>query len=185
MSGPLADIVRMDDREHFTVRQARRVHRVAAIPRARSRRQFLREAGATATAVGLISLSWVPTARRAWASHPEDDMAPTSGANLCGDLGSWVDDDNCQGCNRTTCGGCCADSNWHKHASGSGFALRPNDCDGPGGTGNWDGWKWKATACCPNGRQDQVWRCHDGWRLQPGDDEPTVCKFRTNNGSAC
>jgi hypothetical protein len=184
MSPGFPSIVRLDDRKHQTVRRARRVHRTATVSVTRSRRQFLRDAGATVTVVGLISLSWVPTARRAWASHPEDDMAPTTGAQLCGALGSWVDDDDCQGCHRTTCGGCCADSNWHKHG-GIDFALRPNQCDGPNNTGNWDGWRWKATACCPNGRQDQVWRCHDGWRIQTGDDEPTVCKFRTNDGSAC
>jgi hypothetical protein len=189
MSIRFAQIVRLDDRNHPTVRQARRVHRFAGIPATRTRRQFLRDAGVTATVLGLISLSRVPTARRAWASHPEDDMAPTSGAQLCGDLGSWVDDDDCQGCHRTTCGGCCnPDSHWHRHGGDSGFALRPNHCDGPNGTGNWDGWKWKATACCPNGRRDQVWRCHDGWRLNgsgSADDERTVCKFRTNDGSAC
>lgn len=188
MTLAFADIVRLDDRRHPTVQSAPRVRRIAAVPMVRTRRQFLRDAGATATAVGLIAISWMPTARRAWASHPEDDMAPREGAQLCGALGSWVDDDDCQGCNRTTCGGCCADSGWHKHGASSGYALRPNECDGPNGSGNWDGWRWKATACCPNGRRDQIWRCHDGWRLNgsgTADDERTVCKFRENAGSAC
>jgi len=180
-----AEIVRFDDRRHPTVDRSVRIRRVPIVHLRRTRRQFVRDAAAASAALGLMTLGTLPTARRAWASHAEDDMAPEQGAQLCGALGSWVDNDDCDGCNTLTCGGCCASTNWHKHGGSTGFILRPNQCDDSSAVpeGNWDGWKWKVNTCCPNGRKEQIWRCHDGWRVLPGDDEKTVCKFRTSAGT--
>lgn len=185
MAGSFDEIGRFDDSRHPTTLHARRVRRRPRIRPGVSRRDFIRRASIAASSVGLLTVASLPTARRAWATHAEDDMAPTTGASMCDALGSWVDDDNCSGCNTALCGSSCGSSNWHKH-DGTIFALRPNECDGPGGTGNWDGWKWKAGTCCPDHRQNQVWRCHDGWVLNgAGNDEKSVCKLKTNPGTVC
>lgn len=179
------ELVHFKDRSRPAVDVTRSVRRTPVVDSRRTRRRFLRDVATTATAAGLVSIASIPSAKRAWGSHAEPDMAPTFGPAQCGALGSWVDDDGCQGCHRTTCGNCCASTNFHKHPASTGFTLRDDDCDGPNDSGNWDGWKWQVDACCPNGRAGQVWRCHDGFLVQSGQDEKTVCKYRTHDGDTC
>jgi hypothetical protein len=141
-----------------------------------TRRAFVRGAFVAGTAVGLTALDWLPTARRAWGSHADDDIK----ANCTG-LGSWVNDDDCFGCNQTTTHCCCASSGWHLH-DGVNYVLRPDQCD----PGNYDGWRWLYTPCCGNGYKNQEWRCHDGKRkLSDGTWQNTVCKKRLKGCTPC
>jgi hypothetical protein len=164
MSLELGDIVPFDDRRHaLSVKGGPRIARRAYRP---TRRDFLRHTIAAGAAVGIATLGVLPTARRAWAGHPEPDMAP----NGCDGNVGGSSDDECSGCNPNRPHCCCADSGWHRHDGI--YSLRPNECDR--GTIEYDGWRWSRGACCPNGRKNQRWRCHDGFRNA----ERTVCKRR-------
>lgn len=171
MSLSLNDIVSFDARPGGSVGILERAPRLAHI--SASRRSFLRGALVAGSAVGLTVLGWLPTSRRAWASHPDDDMKPGG----CEGLGTWVDNDDCNGCNETRPHCCCdVSSNWHIHTDSGSYKLRPNECD----PGDYDGWNWTYFSCCPNGRKNQTWRCHDGFRRQAdGTDQRTICKHRT------
>ncbi len=139
--------------------------RVSAV----DRRAFLRHLVGVGMLVGLNVLGFLPPARRALADHADDDMASS-----CSGLGSWVDNDDCNGCNRSPCSDCC-DSGWHKHTGI--YQLRPDECD----PGNYDGWYWTYAPCCWNGCQNQKWRCHDGYK----NGQPTICRTRTQASCNC
>lgn len=166
MSLQLDDVVPFDVRPMAPSAHGDRVKRRGYRP---SRREFLRHSAVVGAAVGVAALGVLPPARRAWAGHPEDRMAPGG----CSANAGGSQNDDCSGCNpgRPHC--CCADSGWHRHDGA--YSLRPQECNTS--TNSYDGWKWHKAGCCPNGKRDQTWRCHDGWRMNMA--ERTVCKRRT------
>ncbi len=150
------------------------------------RRQFLRAAAGTGMAIGLTSLGVFPPARKALASHPGTEGYQIKSLPCPGDYG-YED-----------CGTPCAPSTiyqdacytdpghhyygWHRHgctiAYTKAWRLRQNGCD-PGT--QWDGWKWQVANCA--NCNSAVFRCHDGYRCQTGQNcdlsfcDNSVCKW--------
>lgn len=152
MSLRLDDIVREDGRSRVAPRARQRG---LDAPYTQTRRGFLKAATATAMGLSLSALGVFPLARRAAATHPNNSIWQG-----CTGLGSWVNDDDCRGCNQGAELCCCGGQGWHfDENDGSVYMHRPDDCK----DGTYDGWTWYVADCCPNFCKQQEWRCHDGW----------------------
>lgn len=147
-----------------------------------SRRTFLRGALAVGAGIGVASLGIFPAARKASATGHRQiwDGRDHGHSTECGGLGSWVTDDNCQGCNNPRIHCCCTSDGWHKN-DGKNYKLRSNVCK----SGGWDGWLWKQGPCCGNGRKNQRWRCHDGWFCSSGDCADRHCSEADQAAGNC
>lgn len=147
-----------------------------------NRRQLLRRAFGGAVALGLVSLSYVPPARRAYASH-----SGNFGYRIKQNCPGANEDDQCNpGCSPSpVCGGmsdgpCCVESGhkegWHK-ANGCEWKLRPGECTNDGTK---DGWKWSQGSCgvCDQGL---TYRCHDGFACNAncGSCDNRICRHVT------
>ena len=166
----------------------RRTRRVADRgPYEFTRGHFVRVAVGTGVALGLSTLEMFPLTRPALAQHGAWVLHAG-----CSGLGSWVDNDNCDGCNQAKwC--CCNSDGWHKGPSEDcNTKHRPDECHPATGA---DAWTWKYSGCCATGactsRRDQVWRCSDGWYrsdCQCSWDRcgvRSVCRYKTSTGSPC
>jgi hypothetical protein len=153
-----------------------------------TRRQFVRFAGVTGTAVGLTVLGWMPPAlRKACACHTtytiQEPCYPSSYTDSCSNP--------C--CN--TCGSvagtsyCCTNQQgvgygWHRHGiSGNiDYAVRTASCN------DRNAWRWTLARCC-NGRENKRYRCSDGrYRVcnrTCGSWNNSVCPWQTEAGTAC
>jgi len=151
------------------------------------RKRFLRVTAGTGMAIGLASLGVFPPARKALASHPGTQGYQIKSLPCPGDYGT------------ETCNVPCAPSTiypnacftdpghhyygWHRHgctvAYTRAWRLRQDGCD-PGTS--WDGWKW-SVANCENCSGSAVFRCHDGYNCQTGQNcdlaycDNSVCKW--------
>lgn len=166
--------------------------RETALNDPRTRRTFLKAAGAAGTAVGLAALGVFPPARKAFASHvgtdgyqikdlpcPDDPFYDNNApCDLCGPS------DNCPSC-------CIDNSSYHKygwHKAGNDdptYDLRKGDCV-PNNDYH-DGWKWDRSGCCGCNSYIKV-RCHDGWKNTSSGWTPTICKWTldsTYGGQSC
>jgi hypothetical protein len=159
-------------------------------PGSRTRREFLRDAMIVGTSIGVASLGVFPPARRARADHGAWQI--WSG---CSGLGSWVDDDNCDGCNggpnqpppsRIFC--CCTSGGYHKGSgAGCNYLHRPNECK----DSYYDGWTWTYGGCCVISggvcRSSQTWRCSDGYYRSNCSNafSKSICRYRTSDGNGC
>jgi hypothetical protein len=149
-----------------------------------NRRQLLQRIFGGAVAVSLLSLSVLPPARRAYASH-----AGSPGYQIKGlPCPSYAANHNCTPgcgdstvCGHVTGGHCCINQvtrhryGWHKHNSAyPRYKLRPNEC--VSGTG-WDGWVWKTDEPCGVCFYGVRYRCHDGWwRNRSGTWVKRICR---------
>lgn len=131
--------------------------------------------------VAILSLSWLPTARPARAEHGTWQMW-----GGCDGLGSWVNDDDCRGCNQGSKICCCNDDGYHR-ADGCHYKHRPNACK----DNYYDGWTWKTGECCAIAC-DQcytgiTWRCTDGFYRADCDGEfkTSICRVLLDKGPAC
>jgi len=178
------DIVSLD-RRSFAIRRARRgaTRDTASHP---SRREFLRGTIAVAGAVSVGALSLLPTARPASADH--GDWKIWSG---CTGLGSWVNDDDCRGCNQGSVLCCCLSNGYHSW-EGCERMHRPDQCK----SGGYDGWTWSASLCCyfsgcgegcAQGYQNRRWRCSDGYRRSScsASWQKSICRHVVGSGSGC
>lgn len=148
-----------------------------------NRRQLFKRTMGAAVGMSLLSLSYLPPGRRAFASH-----VGTNGYQIkdfCGNDYGWT---NCSpGCGPSNvCGGvsggpCChTESNshyrgWHRNG-GKSWKLRPNQC--VPGTG-WDGWKWRYSSSCGCCKGGIKYRCHDGYNCDSNGNNcvPRVCRW--------
>jgi hypothetical protein len=179
------DVVSLD-RRSFRWRPVRRsaTRRTTSHP---SRREFLKGTIAVAGAMSVGVLSALPTARPAAADH--GDWKIWSG---CTGLGSWVNDDDCRGCNQGSVLCCCLSSGYHSYA-GCERMHRPDQCR----TGGYDGWTWSTSACClfssgcgagcVRGFRNRNWRCSDGYRRDSCSAawQKSICRYVLNGGTQC
>jgi hypothetical protein len=159
-----ADIVSLDNRPLSVRHLRRRSNRGSAL--GPSRREFVHGALMAGAAVSVGALGWLPTARPAAADPPDSwQIWPQ-----CSGLGSWVNDDDCNGCNQGSVICCCDGGGYHVGPSaGCNYAYRPNQCK----DGTYDGWNWANSSCCysstgcPSGclrcYTNRTWRCTDGY----------------------
>lgn len=185
----IEDVVSLDGRRHgprFSLSRARRgVRRPPFTP---TRRQFVSGAVGAGALVSMGVLGLLPTAKPALA-------APPGGWRIwsgCAGLGSWVNNDDCRGCNQGSRLCCCVDG-YHR-ADGCHYAYRPDQCK----DGVYDGWTWSASNCCTvsdstcgsgcaRGRQNQRWRCSDGYYRSNCSNAWTnsICRHRVAVGTGC
>ncbi len=146
-------------------------------PYSPTRRDFLRGALALGAGVGIAALGVFPAARRAAAQHGSWkiwDGTEHGFSGACGGLGTWADDDDCNGCNqKKLC--CCNSFGYHQGPDQSCHAKhRPDVCkDDPNSSDDYDGWNWGYNGCCLTscpgcpthctGKQNNKWRCSDGY----------------------
>jgi hypothetical protein len=141
------------------------------------RRSVLKTGIAIGGAVGLSVLGLLPPARKALATHgvsyeikplPCDNFQeslPLTCAVPCGDSMIFS-------------GACVLDTTHHRygfHKDNANWNLRPNDCSNT--ANKWDGWKWAVSPC--EGCHVVHFRCHDGWKVEPGNDIKSICKWNT------
>ena len=139
-----------------------------------TRRDFLRRVFAMATIVSFHLLDVFPTARPAlaWGHREIWDGRQHGYSTACGGLGSWVGDDDCDGCNHPRKHCCCDAYGWFKETPTANYELRRNACK----DNKYDGWIWTySPCCCLVGRKNQEWRCHDGWYCGSGDCDDRYC----------
>jgi hypothetical protein len=149
-----------------------------------SRRDMLRGLLTVGAGAGVAVLGLLPTARPARASAPPGGWKIWDG---CDGLGSWVDDDNCNGCNQKTL--CCCDSGgYHKGSDyGCKYALRPDQCK----SGGYDGWTWTYGGCCwlscEKCVKNRTWRCTDGYYNSDckGEAVQSICRYIASYGQLC
>jgi hypothetical protein len=149
-----------------------------------ARRDVLRGMLTLGAGAGIAALGVIPTARPADASSPPGGWKIWSG---CAGLGSWVDDDNCNGCNqRTLC--CCDSAGYHKGSDyGCKYALRPDQCH----SGGYDGWTWTYGGCCwiacKSCVKNRTWRCTDGYYNADCAGAPvlSICRYVKTYGTGC
>jgi hypothetical protein len=182
MTLKLADIAPLEGAPPTNAARKRRVGESAQyVP---SRRDVLRGMLAVGAGAGIAALGVFPTARPAGASSPPGGWKIWSG---CSGLGSWVSDDNCNGCNQKTL--CCCDANgYHKGSDyGCKYALRPDQC----ASGGYDGWTWTYGGCCWVACQKCVknrkWRCTDGYYNSDcaGSPVQSICRYVVTWGTGC
>jgi len=151
-----------------------------------SRREFVAGALAAGTAIGMTALGIFPPARPAAAQHGSWKI--WSG---CDGLGSWVNDDNCRGCNQGS-RLCCCSNGYHKGpGAGCHYKHRPDQCK----SGGYDGWTWKVGSCCIKScgtccslYKNMAWRCSDGYYRSSccaGCWTKSICRKRVNGGQYC
>lgn len=149
-----------------------------------TRRTFIKMATATSAGVALYAIGFIPTARPA-VGHPPGGWTiwTNGGTHNCGGLGSWVNNDNCTGCDTEGNILCCCDSSGYHKDHQCHYQSRPDQCK----SGGYDGWTWKYTGCCSNCRKNQIWRCTDGYYLSTcsAGIVLSICRWRTSSGSAC
>lgn len=180
----LEDIVSVDH-HRFSLRSFRRRGRHPE--RRPSRREFVHGTVAVGAAMSVGALSWLPTARPASAEHGSWKI--WSG---CGGLGSWVDNDDCRGCNQGSVLCCCV--NGYHRADGCHYAHRPDKCH----SGGYDGWTWSTSICCfvsasacgagcIRGYTNRRWRCSDGYYRSNCDNgfQTSICRYVVGGGSTC
>lgn len=152
-------------------------------PYAPTRRDVLRGAALGVTAWAVHAFGLLPTSRPAFANDdpPGGWTESMDGTDFCDNLGSWVDDDNCTGCNNKLIASIlCAADNYHKgDAHGCSYKHRPDVCR----SGGYDSWDWLYGPCCPNGSRNQRWRCSDGWYRDNCNWSyaESICRFRKSS----
>lgn len=159
-------------------------------PFAPTRRDVLKAVLINGAGLGIAALGLLPPARRVRADTPVGGWKIWEG---CAGLGTWVDDDNCNGCNqRLFC--CCNSSGFHLGpASGCNYRFRPDQCH----SGGYDGWTWQVGTCCHfpsscgpgcfRGYQNRKWRCSDGYfrsNCSLGW-TPSICRWVVSSGTTC
>jgi hypothetical protein len=152
--------------------------------RATSRRQFIRGAAVVGTAVSISALGLLPPARPAGAEHGAWQEWPQ-----CSGLGSWVTDDDCNGCNQGSRYGCCYTNGYHMSAATNCHCKhRPNQCK----DGIYDLWYWQTGQCCWIGCNSCVknrkWRCSDGYYRSSCSGTSwikSICRYVTVSGTGC
>jgi hypothetical protein len=173
------------DGARFSLSMARRGARRA--PFAPTRREFVSGAVGVGAIVSMGVFGLFPTAKPARAEH--GSWSIWSG---CSGLGSWVNDDDCRGCNQGSTLCCCFDG-YHR-ADGCRYMHRPDQCK----SGGYDGWTWAASNCCfrsdsncgpgcARGYQNTRWRCSDGYTRSDCANPWTksICRTRVASGSTC
>lgn len=160
-------------------------------PYSPTRRDFLKGVILVGTTVALKTVGLLPTARPALATDDPPggwDMYPCTGDDCCDGLGTWVNDDNCGGCNNKpgyviSTFVCDTQGNHKGPDHGCYYRFRLNDCK----DSFYDGWRWKMLSCCPNGRKNQVWRCTDGYYRDAchWSFANSICRYRSSSGQAC
>lgn len=163
-------------------------------PYGTTRRHTLRAIGVAGMGLGLAIVGALPTAKPAGA-------APPGGWKIwgsCSGLGSWVLNDDCNGCNQGSVLCCChtsgGEKGYHKGPrSGCKYRYRPNQCTKRDGSAHGrDGWKWKTPQCCGiTGREcvkNREWRCSDGLyrsNCRTSRWKKSICRYNTRWGSPC
>lgn len=160
-----------------------------------NRRQLLRRVAGAAMALSLTTLSQLPTARRAYATH-----VGSEGYEI-GPVSAYPNNGGCPPASRPSgschpacgpspvCGGasygpCCVQpgnhrAGYHKHNSAyPSYRLRPNNCTGE--HPDWDGWRWRTGSC--GGCNPTTFRCHDGYTLISGVWRNSICRVVTGCG---
>jgi hypothetical protein len=178
MAMKLADITPLEGGDSNGARMRRVAPRAAYSP---NRRDVLKGLVAMGMGAGIAALGILPPAR---ASSPPGGWKIYSG---CSGLGSWVSDDDCNGCNQRLL--CCCDSNgYHKGSDyGCHYALRPDQC----ASGGYDGWTWTYGGCCWVGCfkcvKNRKWRCTDGYYRADCSQTWTlsICRYVLAYGSLC
>lgn len=185
MTLSLADVMTVDGGGTL-LRNRRKAHETEPPPFSLSRRRFLEGAFTLASAAAIYSLSWIPTARPAWADHGEWKIWGS-----CSGLGDWVLDDNCRGCNQGSVICCCGDNGFHLY-EGCRYRHRPDQCkDDPDSPNDYDGWLWKYGGCCPVAcgvcHLDVEWRCSDGYTRADCEApwDTSICRVRVDKGGGC
>ena len=182
----LDDVVSLDERR-FSLGALPRERRKAAF--APTRRDFIRGTVGTGAAVSMGLLGLLPTAKPAAADTPPGGWLIWSG---CTGLGSWVTDDDCNGCNQGSILCCCGGGYHLGPASGCNYAFRPDQCK----SGGYDGWTWSTAQCCyiPSclpgcyrGFKNRNWRCSDGYYRSSctaawGN---SICRYLLSGGTSC
>lgn len=155
----------------------------ARAPYAPTRRHLMKSISAFGMGLGLSTIGALPTAKAASAAPPGGWKIWASGPTRCSGLGSWVINDNCNGCNqKKLC--CCTGGGYHR-ADGCHYAYRPDKCH----SGGYDGWRWKPKDCCGISGHEcsryQEWRCSDGYYRSNCRSGWTasICRYRTYLGS--
>lgn len=156
-----------------------------------SRRDFVKAMGAIGAGLAINAIGFFPVMRRAAASDsPPGEWLIYSGwgSSKCGGLGSWVDNDNCTGCDTVDNILCCCSGGYAKGpAHGCKYRFRPNVCK----SGGYDGWVWKMTICCLISfgvcKSNRQWRCSDGCYRSSCSNGWTksICRSVTSSGSNC
>ena len=158
-------------------------------PFAPSRRELIRGAVGAGAIVSLGVLGSLPTARPAYAAPP-DGWKIWEG---CSGLGSWVNNDDCRGCNQGSSLCCCTSGGFHRE-DGCRYNYRADQCK----SGGYDGWTWSTGLCCtvssPNcgsgcarAHVNVRWRCSDGYTRSSCSNEWTtsICRWILSRGAAC
>jgi hypothetical protein len=158
-------------------------------PYAPTRRDLLKGLLVGSAGLGLAVLGILPPARRVRADAPEGGWRIWDG---CAGLGTWVNNDNCNGCNeRLFC--CCNSEGYHLGpASGCKYKFRPNTCK----DGVYDGWTWQVADCCPvsgcgtgctRSYRNRKWRCSDGYFRSTCSAAwvPSICRWVVSPGATC
>ncbi len=183
----LATVVDWDDKPHGANRRSLHVHHPHE-PMRPTRRMFLKGAMAASAGFALAAMGAFPFVQRGRADAPPGGWLiwTNGGTNDCGGLDSWVNDDECDGCNNKLW--CCCSSGYHKGpAFGCNYDFRPDLCK----SGGYDGWTWKMTVCCLTGattcHKNRVWRCSDGkYRSSCSSGwTDSICRYITSSGTTC
>ena len=159
-------------------------HSPSAFTQRSSRREFIRGA-LMAVSAGALWVFQRPALVRATTGEANGGAHNIWGT--CSGLGSWVWDDDCNGCQQGRVYGGCNSNGWHRHDHSIGLDWRTDACKDHEVTGEpyYDGWKWKPSNCCVVGagncRKNREWRCHDGWI----NGKASICRFVTASGTAC
>lgn len=153
-------------------------------PYSPTRRDFLKGVALAGTALALDAIGWLPTARPAMAEHGSWAIWGVGSGTPCNGLGSWVLDDDCNGCNQKLIASILCDSNGYHKGDGYGcyYKHRPNQCN----QGVYDGWEWNHAGCCSS-RRNKRWRCTDGWYRDNCNWSyaESICRWQLSNGTAC